>query len=196
MPMIHPVILSGGTGSRLWPLSRSLFPKQLLALAGRQGHPFPATASWRPVPQIDGNVVYAALHNPDKLGLGCGGQLEVQAPDGSLAFGIRLIVLNEPGRDSGRRERPLVVGFGEIPAGIRKTTWFQQLKAGQAEISDVHHLNEPAKRLRVKSCVSTSRCSKNYVDSTGYERDRNPAQLRGIPEYHRKIVALRLDPKY
>jgi mannose-1-phosphate guanylyltransferase/mannose-6-phosphate isomerase len=32
--MIHPIILSGGTGSRLWPLSRSLFPKQLLALAG------------------------------------------------------------------------------------------------------------------------------------------------------------------
>lgn len=34
MAVIHPVILSGGTGSRLWPLSRSLFPKQLLALAG------------------------------------------------------------------------------------------------------------------------------------------------------------------
>ena len=34
MTAIYPVILSGGTGSRLWPLSRSLFPKQLLALAG------------------------------------------------------------------------------------------------------------------------------------------------------------------
>jgi len=34
--MIHPVILSGGTGSRLWPLSRSLFPKQLLALASER----------------------------------------------------------------------------------------------------------------------------------------------------------------
>jgi mannose-1-phosphate guanylyltransferase/mannose-6-phosphate isomerase len=34
MSVIHPVILSGGSGSRLWPLSRSLFPKQLLALAG------------------------------------------------------------------------------------------------------------------------------------------------------------------
>jgi mannose-1-phosphate guanylyltransferase/mannose-6-phosphate isomerase len=34
MPSIHPIILSGGAGSRLWPLSRSLFPKQLLALAG------------------------------------------------------------------------------------------------------------------------------------------------------------------
>jgi mannose-1-phosphate guanylyltransferase/mannose-6-phosphate isomerase len=36
MALIHPVILSGGVGSRLWPLSRSLFPKQLLALAGDQ----------------------------------------------------------------------------------------------------------------------------------------------------------------
>lgn len=34
MAVVHPVILSGGAGSRLWPLSRSLFPKQLLALAG------------------------------------------------------------------------------------------------------------------------------------------------------------------
>ncbi|MEW6429836.1 MAG: mannose-1-phosphate guanylyltransferase/mannose-6-phosphate isomerase [Thermodesulfobacteriota bacterium] len=32
--MIIPVILSGGSGTRLWPLSRELYPKQLLALAG------------------------------------------------------------------------------------------------------------------------------------------------------------------
>jgi hypothetical protein len=30
--MIIPIILSGGTGSRLWPLSRELYPKQLLPL--------------------------------------------------------------------------------------------------------------------------------------------------------------------
>jgi mannose-1-phosphate guanylyltransferase/mannose-1-phosphate guanylyltransferase/mannose-6-phosphate isomerase len=29
---LYPVILSGGSGSRLWPLSRSLYPKQLLPL--------------------------------------------------------------------------------------------------------------------------------------------------------------------
>ncbi len=34
--MIVPVILSGGAGSRLWPLSRKLYPKQLLPLAGEQ----------------------------------------------------------------------------------------------------------------------------------------------------------------
>lgn len=32
--LIHPVIMSGGVGSRLWPLSRSLHPKQFLPLAG------------------------------------------------------------------------------------------------------------------------------------------------------------------
>ncbi|HYM74204.1 MAG TPA: mannose-1-phosphate guanylyltransferase/mannose-6-phosphate isomerase [Stellaceae bacterium] len=31
---IHPVILSGGSGTRLWPMSRALYPKQLLALVG------------------------------------------------------------------------------------------------------------------------------------------------------------------
>ena len=30
--MLIPIILSGGTGSRLWPLSRELYPKQLLPL--------------------------------------------------------------------------------------------------------------------------------------------------------------------
>ena len=32
--MLIPVILSGGSGTRLWPLSRELYPKQLLALTG------------------------------------------------------------------------------------------------------------------------------------------------------------------
>lgn len=32
--LIHPVILSGGSGSRLWPLSRAGYPKQFLSLTG------------------------------------------------------------------------------------------------------------------------------------------------------------------
>jgi mannose-1-phosphate guanylyltransferase/mannose-6-phosphate isomerase len=34
--MIIPVILSGGSGSRLWPLSRSMRPKQFLSLTGKE----------------------------------------------------------------------------------------------------------------------------------------------------------------
>ncbi|AMS16815.1 mannose-1-phosphate guanylyltransferase/mannose-6-phosphate isomerase [Pseudomonas chlororaphis] len=33
---ILPVIMSGGAGTRLWPLSRTLYPKQFLAISGRE----------------------------------------------------------------------------------------------------------------------------------------------------------------
>ena len=33
-PTLVPVILCGGTGTRLWPLSRATYPKQYWALAG------------------------------------------------------------------------------------------------------------------------------------------------------------------
>lgn len=35
--MLTPVILSGGVGTRLWPMSRQLLPKQMLALTQHQG---------------------------------------------------------------------------------------------------------------------------------------------------------------
>src|SRR5450631_2380322 len=35
MTLLVPVILSGGAGTRLWPLSREMYPKQLLALTGK-----------------------------------------------------------------------------------------------------------------------------------------------------------------
>jgi mannose-1-phosphate guanylyltransferase / mannose-6-phosphate isomerase len=34
--LLVPVILSGGAGTRLWPLSREMYPKQLLALTGKR----------------------------------------------------------------------------------------------------------------------------------------------------------------
>ena len=35
-PPIYPVILCGGSGARLWPLSRALYPKQFLPLAAER----------------------------------------------------------------------------------------------------------------------------------------------------------------
>ncbi|MDI9712676.1 sugar phosphate nucleotidyltransferase, partial [Acinetobacter baumannii] len=31
---VQPVILAGGSGTRLWPMSRERFPKQLIGLFG------------------------------------------------------------------------------------------------------------------------------------------------------------------
>lgn len=36
LPKIHPVILSGGSGTRLWPMSREHYPKQLLPLCSER----------------------------------------------------------------------------------------------------------------------------------------------------------------
>ena len=40
MPIIHPVILSGGSGTRLWPLSRAMYPKQFIRFTAQQTSSF------------------------------------------------------------------------------------------------------------------------------------------------------------
>ena len=45
MNTLRPVVLSGGSGTRLWPLSREQFPKQLLPLASRDETMLQATVS-------------------------------------------------------------------------------------------------------------------------------------------------------
>ncbi len=56
MSVIYPVVLSGGAGTRLWPLSREFFPKQLLCLDGDQ------TLLQQAILRVDGiNAVAAPL---------------------------------------------------------------------------------------------------------------------------------------
>ena len=49
MPKLQPVLLSGGSGTRLWPLSREAYPKQFLALAGDDTM---LQATWRRVADL------------------------------------------------------------------------------------------------------------------------------------------------
>jgi mannose-1-phosphate guanylyltransferase / mannose-6-phosphate isomerase len=40
MNAIHPVVLSGGSGTRLWPLSRAMYPKQFVRFSSDQAQSF------------------------------------------------------------------------------------------------------------------------------------------------------------
>ena len=58
--MLIPLILSGGSGTRLWPVSRKNLPKQFLSLAG-QGTLFQqAIARTRQLPQVAAPIVVAS----------------------------------------------------------------------------------------------------------------------------------------
>ena len=49
MENLQPVLLSGGSGTRLWPLSRQAYPKQFLALAGEDTM---LQATWQRVAEL------------------------------------------------------------------------------------------------------------------------------------------------
>lgn len=51
MTELQPVLLSGGSGTRLWPLSREAYPKQFLALVGEDTM---VQATWRRVAPLAG----------------------------------------------------------------------------------------------------------------------------------------------
>ena len=57
--MIVPVILSGGSGTRLWPLSRELYPKQLLPLVGKSTMLQATVARLSGIPDITGPLIVA-----------------------------------------------------------------------------------------------------------------------------------------
>ncbi|HKR77135.1 MAG TPA: sugar phosphate nucleotidyltransferase, partial [Rhodanobacter sp.] len=58
--MLIPLILSGGSGTRLWPVSRRNLPKQFLSLAGH-GTLFQQTvARTRALPEVAAPIVVAS----------------------------------------------------------------------------------------------------------------------------------------
>ena len=64
MPAVIPVILSGGSGTRLWPLSRSMYPKQFIRFFEGQSESFLSAALQRLKP-ADGFAAPIILCNND-----------------------------------------------------------------------------------------------------------------------------------
>lgn len=77
MTQRYAIILCGGSGTRLWPLSRTLRPKQLLALNGEQTLLQQTTS--RLLEYIDAAHLYTVTHEDHKFEVK--GQLSEIAPD-------------------------------------------------------------------------------------------------------------------
>ncbi len=88
--MLIPVILSGGSGTRLWPLSRELYPKQLLPLVGKR------TMLQETVARLDG---VADLSGPVVV---CNDSHRFMVAEQLREFGVaaRAIVLEPVGRNT------------------------------------------------------------------------------------------------
>ncbi len=84
--MIVPVILSGGSGARLWPLSRTMYPKQFIRFFDGQGSLLGATLRRVQVTRLQNGTFFAELH----LERG-GSPVVVDArPSDSIAIALRL----------------------------------------------------------------------------------------------------------
>lgn len=112
--MILPVIMAGGTGSRLWPLSRDLMPKQFLKLDGEntmlqatvlrlQGlnalpplvicneeHRFIAAEQMRQISQLDHNIILEPVGRNTAPAIALAAMTAVKRTRSSLiSFGCR-----------------------------------------------------------------------------------------------------------
>lgn len=89
MTAIVPVILSGGSGTRLWPMSRPEKPKQLLALTARETM-LQLTAARAHGDAFDAPIVVANAAHAD----------EVEAQLAAADAGLRALILEPAGRNT------------------------------------------------------------------------------------------------
>src|SRR5689334_21115482 len=90
-----------------------------------------AAEGGRATTDVDGDVEDAAPEDTHELGLGGGGDLEVQPAHCARISGHGLVVLH-PGTGNARGpERPFVEGLGKIPPGVTVTPDLNQFHFGE-----------------------------------------------------------------
>ncbi len=103
-PKIVPLIMAGGAGTRLWPLSRDTMPKQFIPLLGDGLSTFQATLQRLDDPRFDAPIV---ITNSD---------FRFIVAEQMLALGIVGEIVLEPER----RDSATAVAVGTVLAGARR----------------------------------------------------------------------------
>jgi mannose-1-phosphate guanylyltransferase/mannose-6-phosphate isomerase len=93
---VYPILLAGGTGTRLWPVSRELYPKQLVKLVGEDS-------------LLQGTVKrLSPVLNPENVRVVCGEQHfhETARQIENLGLALKGKLISEP---SGRNTAPAIL---------------------------------------------------------------------------------------
>jgi mannose-1-phosphate guanylyltransferase / mannose-6-phosphate isomerase len=103
VPQITPVLLAGGSGTRLWPVSRDGMPKQFLPLAGELSTYQQALARVKasggpPIVVTANDFRFFARHQAEELGIEADIVLEPEARDSgpAIAAGVALAAKRDP----------------------------------------------------------------------------------------------------
>ena len=67
IPHLYAVILAGGSGTRFWPLSRELYPKQLLKVLGRRTLIQETVRRVRPIVPVERTLVVTGANHADSI---------------------------------------------------------------------------------------------------------------------------------
>jgi mannose-1-phosphate guanylyltransferase/mannose-6-phosphate isomerase len=129
MSAIYPVILSGGSGTRLWPLSRAMYPKQFIRFSSSQAASFLAATLARLKPE-QGFAAPTIVCNGDHRFL-------VQGEAESVGVAARRIVLEPVARNTAPAIAVAALDVaGEDPAGILVVTPSDHVIADEAAFVD------------------------------------------------------------
>ncbi|RIA35550.1 mannose-1-phosphate guanylyltransferase/mannose-1-phosphate guanylyltransferase/mannose-6-phosphate isomerase [Hephaestia caeni] len=107
-PRVVPVILSGGSGTRLWPMSRPECPKQLLALTADETMLQLTVRRTQDAAHFDAPIVVANAHHAD----------QVEAQLGAVGASAQALVLEPAGRNTAPAIALAALAAGGGPAPL------------------------------------------------------------------------------
>ncbi len=172
-PAIIPVILSGGSGTRLWPVSRESFPKQLWPLISERSM-LQETAL-----RARGTAFAAPV-------VVCNQEHRFLIAEQLRAAGIQgaRLVLEPVGRNSAPALAPAAVLIAETdPAAV---LWMMAADAAIADIPALHRALDAAAAAACAGRVVTFGARPTAAE-TGYGYIESGALLAGLPGVHQVV---------
>ena len=138
---VHPIILCGGSGSRLWPLSRGAYPKHLLPLIGDKTLLQQTVERLAPLasghPTVVTNADHAFLVNRQLAEIGVGGsRLIVEPVARGTAPAVALAAI-----DVARRDPEAIVLIAPSDHLVLKADAFAEAVAKAARLARAGHLS-------------------------------------------------------